>query len=225
MNALTLVLGLVSLGLVKTDVSHLRQSPYQQQQATSGSTYIANNGQLVKQSFNSNGDASFHSSRTYNAGNDPNYKSRYWWMNTEKLPFTKSHHNEQNYFSAAGCNGCASRTLNIKHDTQQNAYSQNSFTNAKPTPYPSEALFHRIQTTSVSAGSPRRVNDFFSQQKFDSGLIQQSSSCADSNSACVAPKFCLNGFIDQSATYKARSSVSISHLLYVSHLAKIDKFP
>lgn len=202
-------LGLISMGLVNADVSHLRPNQYQAQRTASGSTFVANNGQFVKQSFNSNGDASY-SSRMYNAGNEPSSKSRYWWMNTETLPFTKAH-NEQNYFSAAGCNGCASRTLNIRHNTQhatqQNAYSQNPFINVKHNP---SSSFNRIQSASVS-GSPREVNNFFSQQMFDSGRIQQSSSCADASSACVAPKFCFNGFIDQLAEQKAvRSAVSFA---------------
>lgn len=202
MNVLAFALGLISLGLVNADVSHLRGN----QRA---STFVANNGQFVKQSFNNNGDATY-SSQSYNAaGNNP--KSPYWWMNTETLPFTKTHNTEQNYFSAAGCNGCASRALNIKHNTQyatqQNAYSQNPFINVKSNASPFNSIHH--QTASVS-GSP----NFFAQQSaFDSGRIQQTSSCADSNSACVAPKFCLNGFIDQSAAQKAvRSAVSLCFL-------------
>lgn len=200
MNVLAFALGLISLGLVAADVSHLRQN----QQAP---TFVANNGQFVKQSFNNNGDATY-SSQSYNAGNEPNSKSRYWWMNTETLPFTKTQNTAQNYFSAAGCNGCASRSLNIKHNTQhatqQNDYSQNPFINVKSNASPFNSI--QKQTASVS-GSP----NFFAQQSaFDSGRIQQTSSCADSNSACVAPKFCFNGYIDQSAAQKAtRSSVSL----------------
>lgn len=213
MNVLAFVLGFVSLGLVKADVSHLRHNQQQ------GSTFVANNGQFVKQSFNTNGDATY-SSQSYSAGNDPIPKSRYWWMNTETMPFTKTHNGAQNYLSAAGCNGCASRTLNIKHNTQhstqqhqqQNAFSQNPFIINVPHIPETQSTYNSFQSDSLS-GSPREVNAFFSQQNFDSGRIQQSSTCADSNSACVAPKFCFNGFIDQSAEYKAaRSSVSLSSL-------------
>lgn len=205
MNVAAFLLGFVTIGLVKADVSHLRNNQNQQQ-----ASFVAHNGQAVRQSFNQNGDATF-SSRTYNnAGNNQN--SPYWWMNTETMPFTRVH-NRQNYFSAAGCNGCASRTLNVKHYTQhstpQNDYSQNQFSNAKY--YPSSVSSpNTIQTASVSGSPPREVSNFFSQQAFDSGRIQQSSSCADSNFACVAPKFCFNGFIDQSVEHKAaRSSVSL----------------
>jgi hypothetical protein len=192
MNVLAFALGLVVLGLVKADVSHLKN---QQQQ-----TFVANNGQFVKQSFNNNGASSFNS-QAYSAGNEPNSKSRYWWMNTETLPFTKT----QNYFSAAGCNGCASRTLNIRHNTQHaTQHSQNHFTNVKSNALPFNGI--QRQTASVSGSQ----NAFFAPQSFESGRVQQSSSCADSNSACVAPKFCFNGFIDQSAAQKAtRSAVSL----------------
>lgn len=205
MNAVAFVVGLISLGLVAADVSHLRHQQGQH-------TFHANNGQAVQQSFNSRGQATYSSS-SYNAGNGNS--NRYWWMNTETQPFTQQHqprqqHNtQQNYFSAAGCNGCASRTLSLKHNTQptdkhQNfAYSQNSFASPRHVP-----IYNRPRT-SVS-GSPREVNNFFGQQQ-----QQQSSSCADSNSACVAQKSCNNGFIDQSAENKAvRSPVSVFLLLY-----------
>ena len=205
MNVLAFALGLAALGLVKADVSHLKNS---------GHTFVANNGQFVKQSFNRNGDASY-SSQAYSAGNEPNSNSRYWWMNTETQPFTKT----QNYFSAAGCNGCASRTLNIRHNTQHaTQHSQNQFTNVKSNASPFNSI-HR-QMASVS-GSP---NAFFAQQSsFDSSRIQQSSSCADSSSACVAPKYCLNGFIDQSAAQKAaRSAVSLFFCLWIFARDKHD---
>jgi hypothetical protein len=184
MNVLAFALGLVVLGLVKADVSHLKNQQH-------------HNGQFVQRSSFSQ------------AGNDPNSKSRYWWMNTETLPFTKT----QNYFSAAGCNGCASRTLNIRHNTQHaTQHSQNHFTNVKSNASPFNSIHH--QTASVS-GSP---NAFFAPQSFDSGRIQQSTPCTDSNSACVAPKSCLNGFIDQSAAQKARSAVSFFSFFFFEAL-------
>lgn len=221
MNVLAFALGLISLGLVDADVSHLRPNQYQHQQHA-GSTFVANNGQFVKQSFNTNGDATY-SSRSYNnAGNDANSKSRYWWMNTETLPFTKSnshHSNTQNYFTN-GCNGCASRALNIKHNTQQDAYSQNPFMNVKHNPSLPSPSYNRFQSAPVS-GSPQEVNNFFQQQMFDSSRIQQSTPCVDSNSACVASKFCYNGFVDQSAEHKAqRSSVSVSLCVLCGDIAR-----
>lgn len=224
MNVLAFVLGFVSLGLVRADVSHLRHNQQQHQhQSAPEHKFVANNGQVVRQSFNSNGDATY-SSRVYNmAGNDPNHKSQqYWWMETD-TPFSKTqqHHQHnnimQNYLSAAGCNGCASRTLNIKHNTQQHSTvqhpiqsrRQNAFINVKHNP-----SFNRLQTAPVS-GSPHEINSFFAPQSFDSRRVQQTSSpCSDSNSACVAPKFCFNGFVDQSVEHKAvRSSVSSIFLI------------
>lgn len=203
MYTLAFFLGVLALGIVNADVSHLRQNP----PPHIPGHFVANNGQLVRQSFNSNGDASF-SSQTYSAGNDPNPKTRYWWMNTENMPHAQQHNNiEQNYFSAAGCNGCASRTLNIKHNTQhdkhQNAYSQNSFQNVNRGQ-------SRYITQPTSVSGPQEVNNFFG------GRNQQSSQCADSNSACVAARSCYNGFIDQSAENKAvRSSVSVFKVFIV----------
>lgn len=223
MNVLAFVLGFVSLGLVIADVSHLRHNQQHQHQSAPEHKFVASNGQVVRQSFNSNGDATY-SSRVYNmAGNDPKPKSQqYWWMETD-TPFSKTqqHHQHnnimQNYLSAAGCNGCATRTLNIKHNTQQHSTAQhpiqsrrqNAFINVKHNP-----SFNRLQTAPVS-GSPHEINSFFAPQSFDSGRVQQtSSSCSDSSSACVAPKFCFNGFIDQSVEHKAvRSSVSFFLLI------------
>lgn len=180
MKVLALVSSFISLGLIQADVSHLQRD----HQRRAG-TFVANNGQLVRQSFNSNGDATY-SSRTYNgAGNDIN----------------PVQHLRQNYFSAAGCNGCMSRALDIKHNsqhnTQQTAHASNPFTNVRRNP----SSFNHFSPATVS-GSAREVNDFFEQQ--------QSSSCTEINSACVAPKFCFNGFIDQLNAHKAvRSSVSV----------------
>lgn len=182
MKLLTLVVSFISLGVIQADVSHLQRD---HRRSGSGHTFVANNGQLVRQSFNANGDASY-SSRTYNgAGNDIN----------------PVQHLRQNYFSssASGCNGCMTRALNIKqntqHNTQQNAYASNPFTRTS-------SSFNRISPATVSgSSSPREVNDFFQQQ--------QSSSCSEPNTACVAPKFCFNGIIDQLDAHKAiRSSVS-----------------
>ncbi|CRK91754.1 CLUMA_CG005388, isoform A [Clunio marinus] len=192
-------LGLASLGLVKADVSHLRQNPFQQQSRSTFASF--GSGQFAPNSFNSHNDAT-NSRQAHNAGNDQNLQSRYWWMNTE-MPFSQPHNTEQIYYSAAGCNGCASRSLNTlhnsQHSTQSDAYNQNPFIinvidDSPPT-----------QFNSIS-GSPREFNNFHSSQPFESGRIRQSSDCVDTNSACVASKFCINGFIDQSAEQKARGS-------------------
>lgn len=224
MNAVAFLLGFLAIGLIEADVSHLRNN--QNYQHSSSGHFVAHNGQEVKQSFNQDGDAQF-SSRTYNnAGNSRFSSPPFWWLNTDTMPFTREH-NRQNYFSAAGCNGCASRTVNLKHNTQyatpQNAYSQNPFSNVK---HYSPALSSRnsLQTASVSGSSPRGDTTFFSHQAFDSGRIQQSSPCADSNFACVAPKNCVSGFIDQSVEHKAaRSSVSLCFFLLLLYFGRRKK--
>jgi hypothetical protein len=187
MNAVALALGLITLGLVAADVSHLNQN-YQHQQHNS------------------------FQSRTYSK--TPNSK-RYWWMNTD-TPFAQAPLGEQQNQFAAGCNGCASRTLNIRHNTphantQHDAYRQNSFTNAKHSAPASRSSFNRIQSASVSGSPSRGANNYFSppQNSFGSQQAAASASCSDGNSGCVAPKFCYNGFIDRSAEHKAvRSAVS-----------------
>lgn len=217
---LAFVWGLIAIGgIVNCDVSHLRrQNQYSQQ---SGQTFVANNGQYVRQSYNSNGNPSFSSS-TYNnnaanGGNDKNY----WWLrntrNTDVEQQPKTYNTQHktsvsNYFTA-GCNGCSSQKLNLnrhntqKHNNNNNNYRhQQQYTNVKQNTFQtSQNSIHHRQSTSVS-GSP--VNNF---QNFNSGRIQQqqTSNC-DSSSACVAPKFCNSGFIDSSAEAKAiRSSVSV----------------
>lgn len=109
----------------------------------SGGTFVANNGQIVKQTFNPNGGATY-SSKTYNSGNVENTSNhkRYWWMDTKASPFRK-----QNTFAGEsdispnsyshGCLslGCsASGSLNIKHtqNTQhvkRQDYGHNPFLN------------------------------------------------------------------------------------------------
>lgn len=213
---LAFVWGLIAIGgIVNCDVSHLRrQNQFSQQ---SGQTFVANNGQFVKQSYNSNGNPTF-SSRTYNnnnGGNNLDQNKNYWWLrdtrNVAAEPSTQYNTQKSsvsNYFSASGCNGCASQKVNLnRHNTQKhtnNRQQQNSFTNVRNSQQQKNS-FNQRQTASVSGSSA--VNNF--GQNFDSGRIQQQSNC-DSNSACVAPNSCKSGSIDSSAESKAvRSSVSV----------------
>jgi hypothetical protein len=221
---LAFVWGLIAIGgIVNCDVSHLRRNNQYSHQ--SGQTFVANNGQYVRQSYNSNGNPTF-SSNTYNnaanGGNNNDQNKNYWWLrntrNTDvEKPKTYNTNQQQktsvsNYFSA-GCNGCASQKLNLnrhntqKHNNNNNYRQQQQNTNVKQNSFQTSqnSIHHQRQSTSVS-GSP--VNNF---QNFNSGRIQQqqTSNC-DSNSACVAPKICNSGFIDSSAEAKAvRSSVSV----------------
>lgn len=102
-----LFVGLTVLTISNADVSHLSRT-----QQAGHNTYVANDGRVVKQSFNSNGGASF---------------------------------------------------------------------------------------SATSHGSP---NSYFGQQQ------ARTTQCTDANSACVAPKFCFNGVIDQLVENKASRSTS-----------------
>lgn len=192
----TLLVGL-TLSLASADVSHL--SKHQQ------NTYVANDGRIVKQSFNANGGASFSaSSQAYN-GNKPNSNKRYWWMNTdESLQPHNHHHTPQR--AVAGCNRCAaaSSTLHLKrHNTQsQSQHTSNNINGHFITRRPQNTQNNQIHNTH----KPAPIAGFQSQR-----LTQQpqSTPCTDSNSACVAPKFCYNGVIDQLVESKAsRTTVS-----------------
>lgn len=204
--------GLLALtGLSYADVSHLQQA--KSQYSSSGQTFVANNGQFVRQSFNTNGSPTF-SSRQHNAaasGNNESSKdtnNRYWWLrNTDNSKQTKSTSNQNNqntlnsvsnYVSGAGCNGCASQRVRLNRqntNTQNQPHNtasyirQNSFKHSQPN--------YQSQTASVSG----------TNNHFDSGRIQQQS--CDASSACVAQRFCNSGFIDASYESRAqRSSVS-----------------
>lgn len=200
MNVLTFVLGLISLGLVRSDVSHLRQNQHYRGQQR----FVPGNGEVVRQSFNQNSAATFSNRAYESAGKDARYKPIY-----TRPP---AHNRVQR-----GCNGCASRSQNTRQITQQNTYNQiqNPFLNAKTHP-----SFNSFQSPIVT-GSPSEVNNFL-HQMIESGRQQQSSSCADSTSACVAPKFCFNGYIDQSVEHKAvRSSVSyFGNVFYATRIIR-----
>jgi hypothetical protein len=201
MKLTAFILGLAAFGLVNADVSHLTKH-----QQTGHNTYVANDGRVVKQSFNSNGGAAF-SNQAF-TGNNQN-SNRYWWMNTENLPFTKTHQQshqnhhqhqqqqqQQQQHIASGCNRCATSTLHLKnHNTHNNDYNQNSYTKGRYiTRQPN------IQIAPI-AGS------HFSAQNY-----QSSTPCTDSNSACIEAQYCSNGVIEQYAVTKAsRSTVSQHH--------------
>lgn len=197
MYVLTFVLGLISLGLVRSDVSHLRQNQHYRGQQR----FVPNNGEVVRQSFNQNGAATYSNRAYEGAGKDARFKPIY--------TRPTAHNRVQR-----GCasNGCASRSQNTRQITQQNTYNQNPFLNAKTHP-----SFNSFQSPIVT-GSPSEVNNFLHQMIESGRQQQQSSSCADSTSACVAPKFCFNGYIDQSVEHKAvRSSVSYFGNVFMRH--------
>lgn len=206
------MLGLTALGLANADVSHLTRH-----QQAGHNSFVANDGRVVKQSFNSNGGASFSASSQSFNGNNHNSK-RYWWMNSdaETLPSQHNTRTLHNNHAASGCNKCAaaSSTLHLKrHNTPILQQQQQNFPNIKNHINGKYITRRPINNPNQIAGSPREVNSYFApplQQNlnpFQSSRI--TSPCTDSNSACVAPKFCFNGIIDQSVESKAsRSTVS-----------------
>lgn len=194
------------LSIANADVSHLSKT-----QQAGHSTYVANDGRVVKQSFNSAFSATNHN------GNSQNPTNKYWWTNSQDTQYTP----QKVQYSSNGCSRCAasSNTVHLKRQNTQQHFSQNNNINGHyitRSPYTQQQHHqqpkaHQIQNTYKSAhisGSPRDVNNYFTQQQ-SSRLTQQSTPCTDSNSACVAPKFCFNGVIDQLVENKAsRSTVS-----------------
>lgn len=199
------ILGLTAYGLVSADVSHLAKN----QQASHHHNSFNGGQQIVmKQAYNNNNNAF-----TGNFQNSP--QKRYWWMNTETLPFNhnNNHQNSRNQVdnlaiasSSIECKRCASSSVQLKrHNTQHNSdpYSHNPFMKGRYiTRQPSHNSIHT--NSAPIAGSPSEVNNYFggASKNFQSSRLQQqpssSASCTDSSSACVAPRFCFNGIIDQS---------------------------
>lgn len=120
-----------------------------------------------------------------------NFNTRYWWMNTDDT--------QQPGQVLGGCQRCASRALNIKHI--HDIHREHTFSQQKPI----VVMYNDNQPQEY-------VSESFAPQSYNFGRIQQQSSvCSSSNSACVTPKLCLNGFIDQSIAHNIlRSSVSIT---------------
>lgn len=212
-----LLVGLTVFSLSNGDVSHLSRS-----QQAGHNTFIANDGRFVKQSFNSNGNAAFSASTHGNNDNSANKK--YWWINTDDTQNTP----QKVQYSSTGCSRCSasSNTVHFKrHDTQQSQQQYHSHTsNNLNGHYITRRPQLKSQNTYKSAhvtGSPRDVNNYFGQ----SARLAQSEVCTDANSACVAPKFCYNGVIDQLVENKASRStvrrlileifVIISHVFVV----------
>lgn len=199
------ILGLTAFGLVSADVSHLLKN----QQAGHHQNSFGQQ-QVTKQAF---------------TGNTQN-NNRYWWMNTETLPFNQNskiftNNNLALASSSIECKRCSSKTVQLKrHNTpqNQNPYSHNPFMKGRyitRQPVSQQNHFH-TQSARIS-GSPSDVNNYFGANNFQSSRIRQQQSCTD-NSACVAPRFCLNGIIDQSYESQVpRSSVSSTYVSFFVH--------
>lgn len=213
------ILGLTAFGLVSADVSHLAKN----QQSGHHHNSFNNGGQqiVMKQAFMNN-------AFTGNTQNTP--QKRYWWMNTETLPFTSNNQpqNSRNHVdnlaiasSSIECKRCASSSVQLKrsHNTHNSdPYSHNPFMKGRyitrqPTNNQNSIHTHSAQI----AGSPSEVNNYFGAAKnFQSSRLQQQQQSCDANSACVAPRFCFNGIIDQSYENQVpRNAVSSPTLVVV----------
>lgn len=193
------ILGLTAFGLASADVSHLLKN----QQAGHHQNSFGQQ-QVVKQAF---------------TGNTQNSK-RYWWMNTNTLPFNQNSNPTNDNLALASssieCKRCSSSSVQLKrHNTPQNSnpYSHNPFMKGRYITRQPASQQNHIQTHSARiSGSPSDVNNYFGANNFQSSRIRQQQSCGD-NSACVAPRFCLNGIIDQSYESQVpRSSVSSTYV-------------
>lgn len=188
LQAQAILLGLALVSTAQADVSHLANNNNNHNN-NPGHTFVAASGQIVKQSYNPNGGASY-SSKAYNAGNNnQDNQDGYWWMKTGASPFTRNTGSQLNTPSQQQnnnniANGCTSTactatagTLNIKHNTQyankRNDYSHNPFINsAKQTPQSStNNLFKQMAQIS---GSPIEVNSLSSSSSSQTNQYQQS---------------------------------------------------
>ena len=242
LQAQAILLGLALVSTAQADVSHLANNHQQSNTiGSAGHTFVAASGQIVKQSYNPNGGASY-SSKAYNAGNNQDNQDRYWWMNTGASPFTRNTGSQQinthNRASAAS-NGCTSTactatagTLNIKHDTQhankRNDYSHNPFINAKQTPQSStNNLFKQMAQIS---GSPLEVNSLSSssqtnqyQQQPQNNYYQQQQQapripCHGPTQICAPKRVCSNGLIRESDLGLVLSQSKVSQTSHITIL-------
>lgn len=200
LQAQAILLGLALVSTAQADVSHLTNN---NNHNNPGHTFVAASGQIVKQSYNPNGGASY-SSKAYNAGNNnQDNQDGYWWMKTGASPFTRNtgsqlntpqhnnNNNNNNRANTATSNGCTSTactatagTLNIKHNTQyankRNDYSHNPFINSvKQTPQSStNNLFKQMAQIS---GSPIEVNSLSSSSSSSQTNQYQQQSLPQNN--------------------------------------------
>lgn len=175
MHLVAFVLGLMALA--RADVSHLKQS----------SNALSSDDLSPK---------------INNAGNAQN--PRFWWLNTESSPFTKSHNNQnQNYNTlqtAFDVRGGEPQSQNILHETQQPNYSQNPFLNAKTQQQASQHDSHIYEHMATLSGSPSDVNNLMldtpqTRNIADSYRPVPKIPCYGASQVCAPKDACENGFI------------------------------
>lgn len=183
----------------------------------SGGTFVANNGQIVKQSFNPNGGASY-SSKTYNSGNNPtnNYNNkRYWWMDTGASPFRKQYNvpgntrnSNNNYNKGCQSFGCSlgasynnihtQNTHHTQHVKRQDNFAQNPFLNSGGN-FLSQPS-NNVYTQTAISGSASDVNNLltssqsnlvsnsFTSNSLTSGRLTQPLQHSGANNQYLPPK-------------------------------------
>lgn len=176
------VVGLVAL--TRADVSHLKHASF------------------ATNALSSNDDQNYVSIKFNNAGNNQNSNSRYWWMNTESSPFTKTQN--QNGFQPH-------QKHNILHDTQpqqqhQN-YIQNQTPNVKAEQHQSQHYSNIYAHMATLSGSPSEVNnlmlDTTQQTTTNNNNIADryrpvpKVPCFGATQVCAPKDACENGFISE----------------------------
>lgn len=153
------------LTLAKADVSHLKQASFASNSLT-------------------NDDQDYVSIKFNNAGNTRNTNNRYWWMNTETSPFTKTSHQTQEH--------------NL-HDTHQ----QNSFLNAKTYQHKPQHNNNIYANMATLSGSPSEVNSLMQDTTYTNYIAGQYRSyapkipCYGASQVCAPKDACENGFISE----------------------------
>jgi hypothetical protein len=225
MKNFKVLLSLICIGLVTADVRDIlnRQSFAVNSFSSNvngqkaGGTFIANNGQLVKQTFNSNGDASF-SSKYYTSGNNQQNAQRNQFHGVQanysphRTQYTTSNNNH-NAFPNPNRNHkinkgyqclstwCqAEAQVNLKQpNTQQNKNTNNRN--------------HYAQNIFLSKPS---------NNVFTNNAISGKVSCSAPGQICAPKQLCASGFIQDSklAYLNSRSNVSSFKIFMLQNQSK-----
>lgn len=192
---LAFVVGLITL--THADVSHLKHASF------ASNTLSNDDHNQVAIKFN-------------NAGNTQNPNYRYWWMNTDSSPFTKTHN--RNSFQADVAASDEHQTQHITHDTHQQKYIQNPFLNAKTQqPRHNNNIYAHMATLS---GSPSEVNSLMQDTTQTNYIADRyrpvpKTPCYGASQVCAPKDACQSGFISESnlGLVLSQSNVSITKKL------------
>lgn len=210
LHLVAFVMGLVSLS--RADVSHLKH-------ASSPSNSLSTD------------DQNYVSIKFSNAGNTANSNPRYWWLNTETSPFTKSHNHEQNQnnynslqaFAAAGSAHQTLETQNNLHESPKQNYILNPFLNVKsllqqPQLQHNQNIYAHMATLS---GSPSEVNNLMQDTTQTNHIIDVRHRqrqvprvpCYGASQVCAPKDACEDGFISERNLGLVLSQSNVSHRL------------